>query len=93
MTTNVGIIQFRISPIVTPGATGLKNLKINVPSMVRSGDAVSLSCLYDLEGLLYTIKWYINEKEFYRYVPKADPRQNSYPEYGMKIDMGNRYTT
>ncbi|KAK0183200.1 hypothetical protein PV327_001264 [Microctonus hyperodae] len=74
---------------VAIGATGLKNLKINVPSMVRSGDAVSLSCLYDLEGPLYTIKWYINEKEFYRYVPKADPRQNSYPEYGMKIDMSN----
>lgn len=52
------------------GATGLKDLTINVPTMVRSGDTVTLSCHYDLEGLLlYTIQWFFNEREFYRFIP------------------------
>lgn len=52
------------------GATGLKDLTINVPTMVRSGDTVTLSCHYDLEGLfLYTIQWFFNDHEFYRYTP------------------------
>lgn len=69
------------------GATGLKNLKISVPPMVRSGDAVTLSCIYDLQGPLYTIKWYFNDQEFYRFVPKAMPTQNSYSVHGMKVNV------
>lgn len=71
------------------GATGLQHLKINGPSIVRAGDAVSLSCLYDLEGPLYTIKWYLDDEEFYRYVPKAMPPQNSYPVQGIKVDVSS----
>ncbi|KAL0129642.1 hypothetical protein PUN28_001716 [Cardiocondyla obscurior] len=60
--------------LIVGGATGLKDLKINVPPMVRSGDTVTLSCHYDLEGLsLYSIQWFWNEKEFYRFVPERKP--------------------
>lgn len=56
--------------LIVGGATGLKDLTINVPTMVRSGDTVTLSCHYDLEGLLlYTIQWFFNDHEFYRYTP------------------------
>ncbi|KAL6262833.1 hypothetical protein P5V15_005623 [Pogonomyrmex californicus] len=59
-------------------ATGLKDLKINVPAMVRSGDTVTLSCNYDLEGLpLYTIQWFFNDVEFYRFVPDRKPEPYS----------------
>lgn len=57
---------------------------------MRAGDAVSLSCLYDLEGPLYTIKWYLDDEEFYRYVPKAMPAQNSYPVHGIKVDVSTK---
>ncbi|XP_008545871.1 uncharacterized protein LOC103570048 [Microplitis demolitor] len=73
--------------LLIAGATGLKNLKISVPPMVRSGDAVTLSCIYDLQGPLYTIKWYFNDQEFYRFVPKAMPTQNSYSVHGMKVNI------
>ncbi|KZC12415.1 hypothetical protein WN55_03952 [Dufourea novaeangliae] len=47
--------------------------------MVRSGDTVTLSCHYDLEGLpLYTIQWAFEETEFYRYVPDRDPPYNTF---------------
>lgn len=59
--------------------------------MARSGDAVSLSCIYDLQGPLYTIKWYFNDNEFYRFVPKALPTQHSYPVNGMKVDVSFRF--
>ncbi|KYM82705.1 hypothetical protein ALC53_06880 [Atta colombica] len=55
-------------------ATGLKDLTINVPKMVRSGESVTLSCHYDLEGLaLYTIQWFFNDREFYRFIPDRKP--------------------
>ncbi|XP_012059690.1 PREDICTED: uncharacterized protein LOC105622854 [Atta cephalotes] len=60
--------------LIVGGATGLKDLTINVPKMVRSGESVTLSCHYDLEGLaLYTIQWFFNDREFYRYIPDRKP--------------------
>ncbi|XP_043481542.1 uncharacterized protein LOC122510743 isoform X2 [Leptopilina heterotoma] len=56
------------------GVLALKDLKLMVPGTVRSGDAVWLTCDYDLQGkLLYTVKWYLNDAEFYRYSPKRNP--------------------
>ncbi|XP_025017571.1 uncharacterized protein LOC107366687 isoform X2 [Tetranychus urticae] len=47
---------------------------IHVPSHVMVGDSVWLNCTYDLQGdELYSIKWYKNSVEFYRYLPKSDP--------------------
>ncbi|XP_070154764.1 uncharacterized protein [Polyergus mexicanus] len=60
--------------LIVGGATGLKDLTINVPAMVRSGDTVTLSCHYDLEGSsLYTIQWFFNNVEFYSYIPDRIP--------------------
>ncbi|XP_051174278.1 uncharacterized protein LOC127289984 isoform X2 [Leptopilina boulardi] len=60
--------------LLVRGAIGLKDLKLTVPATVRSGDAVWLTCDYDLQGkLLYTVKWYLNDAEFYRYSPKRNP--------------------
>ncbi|XP_034939851.1 uncharacterized protein [Chelonus insularis] len=70
-------------------ANGIQNLRINVPPMVRSGDSVILSCIYDLEHPLYAIKWFYNEREFYRYVPNAVPIQESFSVNGMKVDISN----
>lgn len=54
--------------------TALRNMQIKVPEAVRVGDSVTLACDYDLESVaLYTIKWYRNDEEFYRYVPKESP--------------------
>lgn len=72
------------------GATGLKDLTINVPKMVRSGDAVTLSCHYDLEGLpLYTIQWIFNDQEFYRFIPDRKPPYSVFEVAGIQVNVSN----
>ncbi|XP_056642786.1 uncharacterized protein LOC130449123 [Diorhabda sublineata] len=45
-----------------------KEVKIKVPPAVLKGHEVVLQCTYDLEGdKLYSLKWYHNSAEFYRY--------------------------
>lgn len=39
------------------------------------------------EETLYSVKWYKDEEEFYRYVPRATPPQNSYNFDGIKVDV------
>ena len=36
---------------------------------------------------LYSVKWYKDNEEFYRYVPKANPPQNSYKVDGIRVDV------
>lgn len=38
---------------------------------------------------LYSVKWYRDNEEFYRYVPKDNPPQNSYVVDGIKVDVSN----
>ncbi|KOC70970.1 hypothetical protein WH47_04956, partial [Habropoda laboriosa] len=66
---------------------GLKDLTINVPAVVRSGDTVTLSCHYDLEGLpLYTIQWFLEDTEFYRYLPERDPPYSTFNVDGIHVN-------
>lgn len=56
--------------------------------MAKSGDTVTLVCEYDLEQVaLYTIKWYRNEVEFYRYVPKESPPSKAFSVPHINVDV------
>lgn len=48
-----------------------------------------LSCFrYDLEtDKLYSITWYKDHEEFYRYVPRGEPTKHSYRVEGVKVDV------
>lgn len=80
--------------LIVGGATGLKDLTINVPAMVRSGDTVTLSCHYDLEGSsLYTIQWFLEDNEFYNY--KADRKPQPYSTFdvdGIRVNISKSST-
>lgn len=39
---------------------------------------------------IYSVKWYKDNEEFYRFVPKATPKQHSYKVDGIKIDVINQ---
>lgn len=41
----------------------------------------------EMEETLYSVKWYKDEEEFYRYVPRASQPQNSYTFDGIKVDV------
>ncbi|XP_076629889.1 uncharacterized protein LOC143346040 [Colletes latitarsis] len=79
--------------LIVGGATGLKDLTINVPAVVRSGDTVTLSCHYDLEGLpLYTIQWFLDGTEFYRYLPERDPPYSTFDVDGIHVNVSKSNT-
>jgi hypothetical protein len=39
------------------------------------------------EEVLYSVKWYKDGEEFYRFVPRANPPQTSYSFDGIKVDV------
>lgn len=42
---------------------------------------------YEEEETLYSVKWYKDNEEFYRYVPKANPPQQSYRVEGIRVEV------
>ncbi|KAL4716749.1 hypothetical protein ACJJTC_001905 [Scirpophaga incertulas] len=66
----------------------LKSLQIHVPRAVLTGRDAELMCSYELEGAqLYSIRWYRNMMEFYRYVPKESPATKVFPVAEIKVDV------
>ncbi|KAI5702841.1 hypothetical protein M8J75_004734 [Diaphorina citri] len=71
------------------GIQCLKILKFEVPTTVNiSQRLVDLRCAFDMEGRnLYAVKWYKDEAEFYRYMPKMDPKKQHFNTTGISLDM------
>ena len=47
-----------------------------------------LECVYDLGGdTLYSVKWYKDNEEFYRYVPRSDTIKQSYKLDGVRVEV------
>uniref|UniRef100_T1K077 Ig-like domain-containing protein n=1 Tax=Tetranychus urticae TaxID=32264 RepID=T1K077_TETUR len=71
----------------------VKSLRISefiVPRNAFEGSDARIICSYDLEGYpLYTLKWYRNEEEFFRYEPKAKEPYMYLPVKGIKINRSN----
>ncbi|GFY05207.1 uncharacterized protein TNCV_2206531 [Trichonephila clavipes] len=52
----------------------LRMLSLDVPTAVMRGESIWLNCTLDLESDdLYSVKWYKNDVEFYRYLPRDNP--------------------
>lgn len=57
------------------------------PRWVNEGDQVKIECRYDLgRDVVYSIKWYKDSQEIYRYVPTDQPEYKSFPSKGIKVD-------
>lgn len=51
-----------------------------MPDAVKKGEKIRMVCRYDLEGeTLYTLKWYKQEQEFFRYTPKDSNSTKFFP--------------
>uniref|UniRef100_A0A182RBL3 Ig-like domain-containing protein n=1 Tax=Anopheles funestus TaxID=62324 RepID=A0A182RBL3_ANOFN len=82
-------ILFLVS-IVQDCALAIKLTEIRVPKHAILGQTVKLECLYDMEGeALYSVKWYKDGSEFYRYVPRDDPPQQTFPVEGITVNIHN----
>uniref|UniRef100_A0A8D8M3Z7 Ig-like domain-containing protein n=1 Tax=Cacopsylla melanoneura TaxID=428564 RepID=A0A8D8M3Z7_9HEMI len=71
------------------GIQTLKILEFEVPATVNiSQKLVELRCTFDMEGRnLFAVKWYKDDAEFYRYMPKMDPKKQHFNTTGISLDM------
>ena len=59
-----------------------------MPPHATKGDDVSMECIYDLESdKLYSVKWYRNGHEFYRYIPSDKQKRRIYDRPGINVDV------
>ncbi|XP_053974250.1 uncharacterized protein LOC128874035 isoform X2 [Hylaeus volcanicus] len=84
-------IIFAIQLIGAPAnsdKTGDIEVEIKVPSEAKVGSSVELGCEWRLFGRsgLYSVKWYKDDHEFFRYVPEYNPRIQTFPQPGVNID-------
>jgi len=74
--------------VVVTGVLSLKLLRVDIPPYILQGEMALLQCQYELENdILYSVSWYKDHEEFYRYVPKANPTKHSYLLEGIKVDV------
>ena len=71
-------------------STGIRLLNVDIPPHAIRGQNARLTCKYDLEGdNLYSIKWYRNGHEFYRYIPSDHPQTTIFNGNGINVDVSN----
>ena len=60
-----------------------------IPPHALKGHQAILKCNYDLEGdSLYSVKWYFNQKEFYRYIPTDNPKVTIFNHHeGVRVNV------
>jgi len=73
---------------VEPSKKTIQLDQVHVPLHPQVNQSVSLMCEYNLHGEpLYSIKWYKNQQEFYRYLPKESPPSLSFSVPGTTVDV------
>ncbi|XP_023209982.1 uncharacterized protein LOC111612923 [Centruroides sculpturatus] len=74
--------------ILFKGTVGLRLMRLEVPSAAIRGEPVWLNCTFDLESdELYSVKWYKNNVEFYRFLPTDQPPGQKYDLMGVYVDV------
>ena len=67
-------------------------MELDVPTHKLVGEGVKLVCRFDMEGdTLYSVKWYRNEQEFYRFVPNDRPKLQIFPQHGIRVEVSCRH--
>ncbi|KAK2588488.1 hypothetical protein KPH14_004471 [Odynerus spinipes] len=88
----------KLGPILLPllfalGAEeieALRMLELVIPQHVVRGQNIRLECSFSLDGeILYSVKWYKDGNEFYRYVPRDMPPVLVFPLPGVTVDIHN----
>ncbi|XP_053984074.1 uncharacterized protein LOC128879183 [Hylaeus volcanicus] len=67
----------------------IKIVRLEVPSIADPRwDKVTLRCEYDLDDKdLYSVKWYKDGAEFFRYMPGSTPPGRDFPVEGVYVDV------
>ncbi|XP_049764328.1 uncharacterized protein LOC126092649 [Schistocerca cancellata] len=72
------------------GGWSLRLVEVRIPMHTVLHQNARLECHYDLEGeSLYSVKWYKDGREFYRFVPRDTPPAQIFQLPGVVVDMNN----
>ncbi|XP_037087423.1 uncharacterized protein LOC119107934 [Pollicipes pollicipes] len=74
--------------LILHGAASLRMTRVEVPSPVPLGGRAQLSCFFRLEPgeRIYTVNWYRNGQEFYRFSPGESPPVKTFSQPGVFVD-------
>lgn len=68
--------------------SGLQITELNVPVHVDVRGTATLVCHYNLQNAtLNSVKWYKDEREFFRYIPGMSPPTKAFPLQGINLDL------
>lgn len=71
----------------------LQLVDLKVPPYTIRGQSVRLECHYDLEGeALYSVKWFKDDMEFFRFYPEDDPPAQMFRVHGVHVDVSPGFT-
>lgn len=66
----------------------LKIIDVIVPRYAELKQSVVLKCSFDVgNGKLYSVKWYKDDHEFYRYIPENRPEKQVFRLPGIVLDV------
>lgn len=66
----------------------LRLTEVRIPNHTVRDQSARLECHYDLDGeALYSVKWYKDGNEFYRYVPMEQPPVQIFDLPGVQVDV------
>ncbi|XP_042235138.1 uncharacterized protein LOC121874884 [Homarus americanus] len=62
--------------------------RVVVPEYVDRGDNVELGCHWEVpNNKLYSLKWYLNDREIFRYMPEENPSIEVHPLPGVNVNI------
>ncbi|XP_054272866.1 uncharacterized protein LOC128993133 [Macrosteles quadrilineatus] len=65
----------------------LRLTEVVVPPVVDIHEDITLCCRFDTDGeKLYSVKWYKDDFEFYRFMPGNSPQTQIFPRSGIVLD-------
>lgn len=79
-----------ISFIICTGylTAGFKITEVSIPKYTDLRRTVQMSCKFDItRGKLYSVKWYKDEFEFFRYMPDNKNHIQTFPVPGVYLDV------
>lgn len=70
----------------------LRLTEVRIPNHVVRNNTVRLECHFDMNGeALYSVKWYKDGFEFYRYIPKDRPPAQVFEQNGVYVNVSGGF--
>lgn len=70
----------------------LRMTSLEIPQHVVLNETVRMQCNFNLDKeLLYSVKWYKDGHEFYRYTPKDAPTVLMFPVPGVNVNVSANF--